>query len=180
MPTIYDGDVRNILIKDYLAEDLEIYFRDINFDDYLIINQKNLLPSWEQKIKSLGFFLFKSQVNLVNNSLAEEQEKERLLRVFLLIGRKIYNDCQLNKTFIEVISSDTGLPIYSKKGTDFFSLPLLIERYLNKIKRVDNCCGLSHPHWGRAMYPCLIVSSASCEKLREIININAIQIETNT
>lgn len=168
--------MENILIKDYFTEKLEVYFRKIDHDDYLIINQQKLLPNWCEEINTLVFFLFKSQLPLFNYSWEEEQEKKRLLELFKLMGETIYDNCQTNNILIEVISPDTGLPIYSKKGEDFFSLPLIIERYLNHIKRVDNCCGLFHQRWGRAMYPSLMVSSVSCAKLREIININVIQI----
>ncbi len=139
---------------------IEIFIKKIQENDYILVEQKKLLPSWNVNPQTLIIFLFQCSIDLDgSNGELEKLEKDRLFYLFEDISNNIYDKCKTSNILLEVISPKDGFPRYSEKGVDFFSLPLIVSRYISNIKRVGSCCGLSYSKWGKAVYPCLMLSS---------------------
>jgi len=151
---------------------VEIYVKKINPDDYILVEQKKLLPSWHLSPQILIIFLFRCQVSLDGtNEKIEEREKDRFLTIFNNLSMATYKQSNTRNILLEAISPKDGFPLHSQKGSQFFSLPLIVSRYLSTVKRVHNSCGLSHQQWGRAVYPCLMVSPHSIRDIAPIYSL---------
>lgn len=153
------------------SKNLEIFVKTININDYIILNKEKLLPDWQQVPKTIIFLFFRCQHSLNGSNLkSEEIEKERLLLEFYTLGKKFYYYSQNQKILSEVICPKTGFPIYSNKGKEIFITQQLVKRYLPSFKVKTKECGLFHPLWGQAVYPCIILSGAELTINKSIIS----------
>ena len=143
--------------------EIELYIKQLNqqIPDYIITQQKNLIPDWQEAIQTLVFLFFQSRCPLDGSDLkAEKQEKDRLMKEFYQWGKKFYSLCQAQKIVAEIICPKDGIPLYSSTGSDIFHLSPLVTRHLSGFTQKDDVCSLIHPQWGQAVYPCLLISRA--------------------
>ncbi len=152
---------------------LELYIKSLALDDeyeYIIQHREKLLPDWETSPQTIIFIFFQCQCPLDGTDLAQEQlEKDRLLSEFNQLGLSFYSACAHREIVSEIICPKDGFPRYSRKGQKIFSIQSIVVRHLPLFKKEDSGCGLIHPSWGRAVYPCLIISLASEEEMKPII-----------
>jgi hypothetical protein len=152
---------------------IEVYIKSLknqDLEDYILTNQEKLLPDWTLKPHTIVFLFFQCNCALDGTNLFREQiEKDRLLAKFDKISSKFHFACKDNNIISEVICPKEGYPKYSKKGEDIFSIQNIVVYHLELFRKVTQGCGLIHPEWGRAVYPCLMLSLGSIEQIKPII-----------
>ena len=153
--------------------DYEIIVKSLNNDnEYIIEHSQELLPDWHNIPKTVIFLFFKSKLPLNGSNLNEENlEKDRLLLEFNQIGKEFYYLSKRQGILTEIICPKTGFPQYSTKGNQIFITQQLVKRYLPLFQVKSGECGLIHPLWSQAVYPCLIISSASITGIQPIISL---------
>jgi hypothetical protein len=153
--------------------DYEIIVKSLNNDnEYIIEYSQELLPDWQSIPKTVIFLFFKSKLPLNGSNLsAENLEKDRLLLQFNRLGKKFYSLSKNHDILTEIICPKTGFPQYSTKGNQIFITQQLVKRYLPLFQVKSGECGLIHPSWSQAVYPCLIISSASITEIKPIISL---------
>lgn len=153
-----------------LKYDIEIKHLNHNKNEYIIRHLKELLPDWKNYPKTIIFLFFECKHPLDGSNLFQEQlEKNRLLLKFNQLGNKFYNLCQKEGILSEIICPKEGIPLYSAKGKQIFSIQSLILRYLPWIHVKFNECGVIHPLWHQAVYPCVMLSSGKTKQIKSII-----------
>ena len=152
---------------------IEIYLKswlEINDNDYIIQYQQKLLPDWKFKPQTIIFVFFQCYCVLDGSRLKLEQiEKDRLLEKFNRFSRNFYLACQQHNWLTEVICPKDGTPKYSQKGEQIFSIQSIVTRNFQSFQKVSRGCGLIHSNWGKAVYPCLILSVASKPEIQSIL-----------
>lgn len=145
-------------------------FKENDENEYVIKYRRELLPDWQENPQTIIFLFFQCKCTLDGTNLQEEQiEKDRLLVKFNYIGNQLYNVSKKQRILTEAICPKSGYPLYSTKGRQFFSIQHLVSRYLPEFTIKSKICGLIHPIWGQAVYPCIILSNAQPTEVKLII-----------
>ncbi len=138
--------------------------------EYIVKYIQELLPDWQENPQTIIFFFFQSKYALDGSNLQKEQiEKDRLLAKFNHIGNQFYHLSKKEGILTEVICPKSGYPQYSTKGKQIFSIQHLISRYLPDFTIKSKMCGLIHPIWGQAVYPCIILSNGELMEVELIV-----------
>lgn len=150
---------------------IDLYIKSIiNKDDFLIKYQQKLLPNWQYSINTIIFIFFECKYPLDGSNLELEQlEKDRLLLKFNKLGFNFYNQSNDHNILSEIICPKDGFPLFSQKGQKFFSIQKIVNKYLPSFAIEKNKCGLIHPLWGKAVYPCIIVSAGTIEQIKFLL-----------
>ncbi len=120
-----------------------------------------LLPSWSDSVESVLILLQPSDCDLMQQTRATEQQKQRLRRRFLAWGKSTVNYLQQMGYAADLFDPRTGFPVLSLAGS----------LRLDDVAVVQSCLGyptcdrwgcliILHPTWGSAVYPSILVSSA--------------------
>ena len=145
-------------------------FKQRDETEYVLKYRQELLPDWQENPQTIIFFFFQCKCALNGNNLQEEQiEKDRLLVKFNSLGNQFYNLSKERGILTEVICPKTGYPQYSNKGKQIFSIQHLVCRYLPDFTSKSKICGLIHPIWGQAVYPCIILSNSQPMEVKLIM-----------
>lgn len=153
--------------------DYEIIIKSLkNNNEYIIDYSQELLPDWKDIPKTIIFLFFRCKCQLNGSNLLEEQlEKDRLLLKFNRLGNRFYHFSKKQGILTEIICPKTGFPQYSTKGSQIFITQQLVKRYLPSFQIKSGECGLIHPLWNQAVYPCIIISSASITQIKPLISL---------
>ena len=137
--------------------------------NFMISNHSKLLPDWPIIPLTMVIVFLKAKYPLEEEDINIDREKQRLLQQFLDFGKSIYSACQQQNLLVEVISPQNGYPLYSSKGDLVFDLVTIVHDSLNfKIFPTNQGCKvLQHPFWNTAVYPGLILSTASLDTFVE-------------
>ena len=161
------------LINSQTKLNLDLYLKSLELndqDEYIIQHCQELLPDWVVPPRIIIFIFFQCQYPLDGTDLAQEQlEKDRFLSEFNQLGWSFYSACHHQGILSEIICPKDGLPKYSSKGKKIFNIQSLVARHLPLFNQEEHRCGLIHPCWGRAVYPCLMLSLASEEQIKPLI-----------
>jgi hypothetical protein len=151
----------------------EVYVKSIdpnNKNQYIIRHREKLLPQWTTDPVTIILLFFQTKCLLDGTDLFQEQrEKDRLLITFNQLGNRFYYLCKKQNILSEIICPKEGTPQYSKKGPKIFSIQTLVACYLSSFKVDLNKCGLTHPLWGKAVYPCSMLSGAQIAEVKPLI-----------
>ena len=136
---------------------------------YLLTHQKELLPDWNLKPKTLVIVLFQAKEQLEETSNSIEQEKNRLRAKFLQFGQRFQSEIGI---LTEIICPQTGKPLGSASGKQTFDMIAVVNQSLSvEFKHTpNNCKVLNYPNWKAAVYPCLLVSLASISEIEPIVS----------
>lgn len=162
---IFIDSKNSLLIEVYIKP-----FNPLDNRDYILQNSLKLLPDWKQLPQTIIFCFFQCKLPLDGHNLKQETiEKDRLLSIFYQMGLAFYSTCKTQQILTEVICPKSGYPLYSAKGKNIFSIQNIVTYHLNSFKKESKSCGLIHPHWGKAVYPCVIISLAKVEIITPIL-----------
>jgi len=100
-----------------------------------------------------------------------EQEKDRLLNVFLLFGKYICEQLRSKGYWADYIDPCSGLPMISLNCNKVYSEVDGMECLLNyKSYNAGFCKILTHPKWGSAVYPATIFAFAPPDVVKDVID----------
>mmetsp|Transcript_23162 Transcript_23162/g.48437 ORF Transcript_23162/g.48437 Transcript_23162/m.48437 type:complete len:207 (-) Transcript_23162:284-904(-) len=99
-----------------------------------------------------------------------EQEKDRLLNVFISFGQYICDQLRAKGFWADYIDPCSGLPMISLNCNKVYSEVDGMECLLNyKAYNAGFCKILTHPKWGSAVYPATIFAHAPTDIVRTVI-----------
>jgi hypothetical protein len=99
-----------------------------------------------------------------------EQEKDRLLNVFLVFGKHICEQLRARGFWADYIDPCSGLPMISLNCNKVYSEVDGMECLLNyKSYNAGFCKILTHPKWGSAVYPATIFAHAPADVVKGLI-----------
>jgi Methylmalonic aciduria and homocystinuria type D protein len=133
-------------------------------------NQQKILPTWNNPISSIILVLQQSPVPLTTEDPQLESEKEQLRERFLRWA--FPRVCQLrDRRFLtDLIDPRSGYPLFSSSGEirhdDVAAVAAILEW---EIAAAGNCRAIVHPQWGTAIYPGIILSTASLSVLQSFL-----------
>eukprot|EP00558_Chaetoceros_sp_UNC1202_P007882 CAMPEP_0197245396 /NCGR_PEP_ID=MMETSP1429-20130617/10199_1 /TAXON_ID=49237 /ORGANISM="Chaetoceros sp., Strain UNC1202" /LENGTH=194 /DNA_ID=CAMNT_0042705881 /DNA_START=53 /DNA_END=637 /DNA_ORIENTATION=+ len=100
-----------------------------------------------------------------------EQEKDRLLNVFIAFGRDICENIRAKGYWADFIDPCSGLPMITQSCNKVYSEVDGMECLLNfKSYNAGFCKILTHPVWGSAVYPATIFAHCPANVAAEILN----------
>lgn len=119
-----------------------------------------LLPDWSCSIASVLIVLQQAGCELMERSPITEIQKHLLRDRFLRLGCAIAAELQDQGYHADLFDPKTGLPTLSQAGRAIDDVAVVRASLGYATMEIDGCSILLHPHWGNAVYPAVLVSSA--------------------
>lgn len=138
---------------------------------FIIDNQKKLLPTWDKPVTQVILVLQQSRLSLELSSDAVAWEKDRLREQFFRLGCGLIFRLRDRNLLSDLFDPRSGYPFISREGEIALSDAALVEALL-RLDVIDygDCSLITHPRWGSALYPATIVTAASQEAIEPILN----------
>ncbi|PSB15515.1 methylmalonic aciduria and homocystinuria type D protein [Phormidesmis priestleyi ULC007] len=137
---------------------------------FICKNLPRLLPDWSQPVRSVLVVLQPSQLELMQVTPETDAQKQQLRQRFLEFGLKIV--CKLRQLgyLADLFDPRTGQPLLSQAGTLRLDDVAVVRSTLGySTTQFGNCCSILHPHWGSAVYPSILISSAESSQVKSAI-----------
>jgi hypothetical protein len=129
-----------------------------------------LLPTWDRPVGSVIVVLQPTGCDLAKRSPATEAQKQQLRQRFLQVGQAIAQHLQAQGHFADLFDPKTGYPVLSPPGSLALDDVAVVKACLGyPINTFKDCCLVLHPHWGSAVYPSVLMSSAAPEWVERAI-----------
>eukprot|EP00897_Mesotaenium_endlicherianum_P004783 jgi/Mesen1/4332/ME000022S03624 len=111
-----------------------------------------------------------SAVDLVKMGEVVEEEKDRLLEVFVEWAKSVCDKLQSRGFFADYIDPCSGLPMIHRDTTTVYSEVDALATLLGYGYANAGCCKvILHPKWGSSVYPATMFTNAPLEVLLEVI-----------
>ena len=163
-------------IKHFLtpaAREIQIYIGRPS--QFMIDNQRQLLPTWDVSIGCAIIVLQKSRLPLTNLNPDITQEKNYLRAKFLRFGYDLIFQLRDCNYLSDLFDPRSGYPLITSKRSLTLNDNALVNALLGfTVTKYKNCSLLTHPQWQTAVYPSTIVSTASLEILESMVLKTAI------
>jgi hypothetical protein len=133
---------------------------------YICTSQARLLPDWTCPVSSVLVILQRSPTFLLDRTTETEACKSQLRQQFIELGKHITQTLQQITHLAAVFDPCTGLPLGSLAGELRLDDVAVVRSLLGyAIATIGGCSIVIHPEWGSAVYPSVLLSSASPETL---------------
>ncbi|MBW4552687.1 MAG: methylmalonic aciduria and homocystinuria type D protein [Aphanocapsa sp. GSE-SYN-MK-11-07L] len=137
---------------------------------FLQIHLDQLLPAWVEPVQSILIVLQQANQSLLRRTPATEKEKRRLRQQFIQFGDRLIAQLTSQAYQAELFDPRTGWPLFSQPGTLHLDDIAVVRTTLGyPALPQGGCLIIQHPTWGSAVYPSILVSSASPEVLEQIV-----------
>ena len=148
---------------------MEIYIQPPS--SFIFENRTQLLPDWNHPPKILVIVLLQSQWALKSEGELIQVEKDKLRTQFIQFAHYFQSVCTQKKLLTEIIDPQNGQPLNSAKGEISFDIVAVVHQLLNFNFELTlaGCKVLKHPLWNTAVYPGILLSLASPEKIKSIL-----------
>lgn len=121
-----------------------------------------LLPTWTRPVGSVIVMLQPTGCDLAERSTTTEEQKQQLRQRFLQVGQAIALHLQAQGHLADLFDPKTGYPVLSQPGSLALDDVAVVQACLGyPINFLKDCCVLLHPRWGSAVYPSVLMSSAT-------------------
>ena len=161
----------NTELKHFLtpaAREIQIYINSPS--QFIIDQQRQLLPTWDNAIANVVIILQKSRFSLDQNHPKVIEEKNFLREQFLRFGCNLIFQLRDAKDESDLFDPRCGFPLISTPGKMILNDNAVVNALLGfSLSNYQHCSLLSHPQWGTAIYPATIVSTASWTKLESAL-----------
>ena len=129
--------------------------------NYICQHSDRLLPDWSDSVRSIIVVMQPAERELTERCLETDLQKQMLRSQFLEFGFKVAASLRQQGHLAELFDPKTGLPILSEAGSLRLDDVAVVRSTLGyAIVPVGNCLTIVHPHWGSAVYPSILMSSA--------------------
>ncbi|NBO31118.1 MAG: methylmalonic aciduria and homocystinuria type D protein [Cyanobacteria bacterium WB6_1B_304] len=133
---------------------------------FLDLHCHELLPDWTLPMSSLLIILQNSPVCLTD-PITSEYYKPTLRTQFLEIGLAIVHLLKLQRYQVDLFDPATGLPLLSRRGSLRLDDVTVVRSCLGyPTIQFGQCRLIEHPQWQYAVYPSVLVSTASVDVLQ--------------
>ena len=124
-------------------------------------HQRDILPSWQVDVASILVVLQRSPLPLTHPSWEVEVQKDRLRSQFLTLATSLTAHLQNRGFAADAIDPKSGTPIISHPGRIHHDDVAATVASLGFAVQPGDCTALVHPNWSTAVYPGILLSSAS-------------------
>jgi hypothetical protein len=132
--------------------------------EFIYQHSHKLLPDWSHPIRSIVVVLQPADRELTECCPETDRQKQVLRSQFLSFGLKVTELLRQQGHLADLFDPKTGLPILSESGSLRLDDVAVVRSTLGyATKAIGNCFTVIHPHWGSAVYPSILMSSASRE-----------------
>jgi hypothetical protein len=115
--------------------------------------------------------LQRADCGLIERSQITELQKDQLRDRFLQVGGAIVDQLQEQGYQADCFDPKTGLPVLSEAGQVSIDDVAVVKACLGYATlEIEGCSILLHPHWGNAVYPAVLVSSAVPAVVERVTN----------
>ena len=138
--------------------------------DYLQQNLSELMPSCPTENIWTIIVLQQANLPLTEDIPGVQAEKDRLRDKFIGLVEAICDRLSDgHNTFTDGFDPRTGTPLHSPPGTLTHSDVAAVRAALGYDLIPGECAAISHPDWGTAVYPSVIISTAEREAIESAI-----------
>lgn len=137
---------------------------------FVAANLGQILPDWNSDDVWIVIFLQRSQFPLTATDPQIEEEKNQLRHRFLKLALPMAQQLNSQGLMTDIIDPATGYPLLSKPGKINHSDALTVATSLNFPLQKGPCTVVIHPQWGTAVYPSVLISSASPSQIKQVIS----------
>ncbi|WP_036485986.1 methylmalonic aciduria and homocystinuria type D protein [Myxosarcina sp. GI1] len=138
---------------------------------FIIDNQKQLLPTWDKPVTQVILVLQQSRLSLEHNTEAVAREKDRLREQFFRFGCSLVFGLRDRNLLSDLCDPRSGYPVISREGEITLSDAALVKALLGfEVIDYNDCSLIIHPQWGSAMYPSTILTSAGLDELKPVLD----------
>ncbi|MDJ1183869.1 methylmalonic aciduria and homocystinuria type D protein [Roseofilum casamattae] len=141
--------------------------------DYLQQNLSELMPSCPTENVWTIIVLQQANLPLTEDLPGVPEEKDRLRDKFIgfveAIGDRLQHLSDGQNPFTDGFDPRTGTPLHSTPGSLTHSDVTAVRTALGYDLIPGECAAISHPRWGTAVYPSVILSTAERENIERAI-----------
>ncbi len=138
--------------------------------EFISSNVCQLLPDWLVPVLSVLIVFQHCPVLLVEKTTETEFHKQQLRSQFVQIGRLIVLSLQHLGYRAEIFDPRTGYPILSQPGPLRLDDVAVVQTSLGyPLTETGGCWIVEHPHWGNAVFPSVLLSSASPDVTQAVV-----------
>ncbi|MBD1846466.1 methylmalonic aciduria and homocystinuria type D protein [Cyanobacteria bacterium FACHB-63] len=138
--------------------------------EFICQHSEKLLPEWSTPVRSIVVVLQPSDRELTERCWETDLQKQILRSQFLEFGFKVAELLRQRGYLAELFDPKTGLPILSKAGPLRLDDVAVVRSTLGyAITPAGNCFTIVHPHWGSAVYPSILMSSADLSSVEAAV-----------
>jgi len=128
-----------------------------------------LLPSWSRPIVSILVVLQQCSRAMLQRTLLTERQKQQGREQFLQFGYQVALELEPLGHWVELFDPATGWPLRSPPGSLHLDDVAVVKAALAYPTNVQGDCTLViHPDWQSAVYPSVLVSTASVSLLETV------------
>lgn len=134
--------------------------------EFIRQHSEKLLPEWAAPIRSIVVVLQPADRELTDCCPETDRQKQVLRSQFLAFGLKVAAILRQQGHLADLFDPKTGLPLLSGSGSLRLDDVAVVRSTLGyATKSIGNCFTVIHPHWGSAVYPSILMSSASRDRV---------------
>jgi hypothetical protein len=142
---------------------------------FMVQNLERVIPDWNLPVLWVVVVLQQSRYHLAESTDGIEREKERLREKFMRFGLDVAFDLRDHGLLTDLIDPRTGYPLLSRIGEIPHDDTAAVKALLDFPVIHNNCRVLEHPIWGTAVYPSILMSSASPKTIKSVLKKVAAQ-----
>jgi Methylmalonic aciduria and homocystinuria type D protein len=136
---------------------------------FIANNLERVLPDWNLSVLWVIIVLQQSRYELVEIRDEVEQEKERLREKFMRFGFDVAFNLRDRNYPSNLIDPRTGYPLLSRPGEIIHDDTAVVQALLGFPLLRNECRVLEHPHWGKAVYPSTLLTSAPPKIIKPVL-----------
>ena len=144
---------------------------------FIAQNLERVLPDWVLPVNPcrVVVFLQQSRYPLADTAPHIEREKDRLREKFMGFGSDVLRYLRDRGFLTDLIDPRTGYPQISRPGEIPHDDTAVVKALLGLPVIYNGCSVLEHPSWGSAVYPGILISSASPQIIKPVLRRVAAQ-----
>ena len=136
---------------------------------FIVQNLERVVPDWNLPVLWVVVVLQQSRYELVEITPHVEREKERLREKFIRFGFEVAFKLRDRGFLTDLIDPRTGYPLLSHPGQIPHDDTAVVKALLGLPMIHNSCRTLEHHEWGTAVYPSIMLSSASPTIIKSIL-----------
>lgn len=152
---------------------MEIYLSPPS--EFVTQHLTDLLPEWSGQAVWVILILQQAKIPLNQRNIIVETEKNRLRHQLLKLGSFMVRTLNHQGFCSDLFDPKTGYPVFSGRGNLTHDDVALAKALLNFPTTSETCSALIHPNWQTAVYPGVLMTTASPEVCQPILKQKLIE-----
>jgi hypothetical protein len=164
---MHHSDITQLEAKTSTALGIEIYLSPPSL--FVAQNLRHLLPELPTKKVWVLLLLQQSQVPLNQLNPQVEIEKNLLRNKFMNFSLSMAHTLRSYDFYSDFFDPITGYPVLSHPGTISHDDVAMVNALLGFSMTDDDCTGLIHPIWQTAVYPGVLMTTATPAVIESVV-----------